>query len=118
MAEFYGTVSGRAETAASRCGSKRSGIHVSAQSWEGSVQVAMKRDRNDRLVVELSTSDGSNMFGRTLFRGSMAELRGTFRQKHPVDKMELSEYVKRRIELNGNDAVSNELGMLLEKIEG
>ena len=70
MSEFYGQVIGN-RGPASRGGSRASGIHVSAQSWDGSVQVKLRRDRNDELRVEVSTSHGSDMYGNVVYCGSL-----------------------------------------------
>ena len=70
MSEFYGQVVGN-RGPASRSGSRQSGIHVSAQSWDGSVQVRLRRDMNDELQVRVSTSRGSDMYGNEVFVGSL-----------------------------------------------
>ena len=70
MSEFYGQVLGN-RGPASRGGSRSSGIHVSAQSWDGSVQVRLRYDMDDRLQVNVSTSSGSAMYGNPVFCGSL-----------------------------------------------
>lgn len=70
MSEFYGQVVGN-RGPASRGGSKQSGIHVSAQSWDGSVQVKLRYDMDDELQVQVSTSHRSEMYGDVVFVGSL-----------------------------------------------
>ena len=70
MSEFYGQVVGN-RGPASRGGSRASGIHVSAQSWDGSVQVKLRRGKDDELQVNVSTSHGSDMYGNTVYFGSL-----------------------------------------------
>lgn len=72
MAEFYGTLQG-SRGSASRLGSKSSGIVTTAQSWEGSVTVTIHGSSEGK-TVEIQVAEGSNRGGRTLYRGSMAEL--------------------------------------------
>lgn len=75
MSKLYGTLQGcRGE--ATRCGSKDSGIRVSAQSYEGSVIVKMKLDENDQPIVTLLISEGSSSYGnKEVFTGSIEELK-------------------------------------------
>ena len=70
MSEFYGQVVGNSGPA-SRTGSNRSGIHVSAQSYDGSVQVKLRRDKDGGLQVRVSTSHGSDLYGDEVFVGSL-----------------------------------------------
>ena len=73
MSKFYGTVDGSENrTDATRCGHRY--IHVSAQSWDGSLITRMNYDRDDRLYVKLEYSDTSSTCGRTIFTGTMDEL--------------------------------------------
>lgn len=69
MSVFYGQVSGQAETTASRRGSYNSGIRVSAQSWDGSLITKMYYSGGDDLMVEIEVSDGSSMYGITVYSG-------------------------------------------------
>ena len=77
MSEFYGQIVGN-RGPASRGGSRESGIHVSAQSWDGSVQVDLRRGKHDELMVRLSASDGSDMYGNTVFYGTFDEFKQMF----------------------------------------
>lgn len=72
MSKFYGTVIGSAPTPATRRGGTN--IHVSAQSWHGSLITYMSYDENENLYVELDYYEGSSAYGRTIFRGTMQEL--------------------------------------------
>ena len=72
MSEFYGQVVGN-RGPASRGGSRASGIHVSAQSWDGSVQVKLRRGKDNALQVNVSTSHGSDMYGNTVFCGTLEQ---------------------------------------------
>lgn len=75
MAQFYGQVLGRADTAASRTGSKRSGIRASAQTWDGSVIVTAREGKDGAPVFSIEVSDLSDLYGVKLFSGSLDELR-------------------------------------------
>lgn len=75
MSKFYGTVSGAAQTEATRRGFD--GIRVSAQSWDGSHITRMNYDHDGRLIVDLAVSEGSSScWGSTIFRGTLDELKG------------------------------------------
>ena len=77
MSEFYGQVVGN-RGPASRGGSRKSGIHVSAQSWDGSIQIDLRRGNDDELIVRLSTSSGSAMYGNTVFYGTFEQFKEIF----------------------------------------
>ena len=73
MSKFYGTVDGSENrTDATRCGHRY--IHVSAQSWDGSLITRMRYNNDGKLFIELEHNTGSSTFGRTIFRGTMDEL--------------------------------------------
>lgn len=60
MAHFYGAVTGKARTEATRLGSKASGLRAVAASWEGSVVTRLyERDGIDWAEVYLSPWHGS-----------------------------------------------------------
>ena len=74
MSTYYGQVIGSAETVASRRGTSKSGIRASAQSWDGSVIVVMRKGR-----VEIEISNGSDAYGYTEFSGTIDELKTALR---------------------------------------
>lgn len=74
MATFYGQVSGMGSTAATRTGSKRSGIRSSAQSYDGSIITELRYNKDDELVVSIDVAEGSSVWGKTVFTGTLAEL--------------------------------------------
>ena len=47
MAHFYGSVEGRAQTEASRLGTKDSGITTEAASWNGAIRVTFWHDATE-----------------------------------------------------------------------
>ena len=72
MAHFYGNLKGsRGE--ATRCGTKSSGIRVSARSWSGSVSVEMD-EPGAHTCVCIRVADGSLTGGRILFSGRLSTL--------------------------------------------
>ena len=75
MATFYGTVKGNRETAATRTGSRDSGIRASVQSYKGSVITTLTERKDDgALMVEVAVSEGSEaFFGKTIFCGTFEE---------------------------------------------
>ena len=73
MSKFYGQVFGASNTSASRRGHNE--IHVSAQSYDGSVITRMFYDQDDRLIVNIQMSDGSSSYGDTVFRGTFEDLK-------------------------------------------
>ncbi len=70
MAKFYGQISGSGNTVATKTGTERTGLKVSAQSYDGSVIVLMIGDR-----VEIEISDTSSFTGSTYFYGTIEELK-------------------------------------------
>lgn len=72
MSKFYGQVVGNGETNGTRRGSRN--IKVSAQSYDGSLITFMYYDENGNLCVDLDYAEDSNLYGRTMFRGTMQEL--------------------------------------------
>jgi len=41
MSQYYGTVEGAARTIVTRCGTKNSGIHTIAASWDGAIETSI-----------------------------------------------------------------------------
>lgn len=75
MAHFYGQVKGSASTTASRGGTRNSGLRVSAQTYDGSVIVAVMDGKNDgEPVFTIEVDDGSSFYGNEVFSGTIAEL--------------------------------------------
>jgi len=72
MAHFYGNLKG-ARGEATRCGTRDSGIRVSARSWAGSVSVEFE-DRDGRAFVHLFARDGSGIGGKLLYSGPLSSL--------------------------------------------
>jgi len=73
MAHFYGNLKGsRGE--ATRCGTRNSGIRVSARSWAGSVTVEMQEREDGTPGVIIRCSDTSSTGGRILWYGPLASL--------------------------------------------
>lgn len=73
MSAFYGTVKGASDTPATRRGYHD--IKVAAQSWNGSVITRLHYNKEDELIVDLQVSDGSDTSGRTIFYGTLDELK-------------------------------------------
>ena len=73
MATFYGQIKGMSGTAATRRGSRDSHIFASLQSYNGSVQTELFYDDAGALCIQVYTADGSQMRGRTVYRGTVAE---------------------------------------------
>jgi len=77
MSALYGTVYGMSDTAATRRGSKNSGIKVAAQSYDGSVIVSLDYLGDDQLpTVTVGTSKSSSTcsdWSSQDFRGSIEE---------------------------------------------
>lgn len=61
MAHFYGTVTGRSSTPATRCGTKASGLSATASGWDigGSVSVNYNKHLQTD-VVSFYVDNGSN----------------------------------------------------------
>ena len=72
MSTFYGCVQGN-RGAATRTGSRCSGIEASVQSWNGSVITSLSYDHEDRLMVTVRVSEGSSSYGITVFHGTFDE---------------------------------------------
>lgn len=72
MAHFYGNLKG-SRGAATRCGTARSGLTVSARSWKGSVTVEM-RETDSGTWCRILASEGSSVGGNVLFSGRISEL--------------------------------------------
>ena len=71
MAHFRGTIQCR-RGEASRLGSKDSGLHVTAASWEGAVGVNLYRENGvDMARVYLTTHNGAGT-NRTLYNGPVS----------------------------------------------
>jgi hypothetical protein len=69
MAHFYGVVSGQARTEATRRGSKNTGLHTTAASWQGSVRTYLyERDGIDYARVMLEPWHGAGTT-RVLYDG-------------------------------------------------
>jgi hypothetical protein len=69
MAHFYGVVSGRGRTTASRVGRKTTGLQTVAASWHGAVKVSLyERDGTDHALVELTQWRGAGT-NRVLYDG-------------------------------------------------
>lgn len=76
MAHFYGDVSGKAKTPASRLGTKSSGLSTVAASWAGSVRVWLHYDEDkdlDLVSIWLEPWHGSGV-SALLYRGPVGEL--------------------------------------------
>ena len=74
MSHFYGTIRGKAKTAATRCGTKASRLETIAASWQGAVKVSLSHDETtgrDMASVELMPWYGSGTF-RVLYRGPVS----------------------------------------------
>lgn len=80
MSAFYGSVIGN-HTEATRGGSKSSGFRSSCQSYDGSIITRMWYDKDNKLVVSLECSEGSSSVGKTIFTGSIDELKETLLRK-------------------------------------
>ena len=74
MSKYYGQVKGMSGTVASRRGSERSGIKASVQSYNGSVIIRMN-SLNGKDMVEIETADGSEFSGKSIFYGTIDELK-------------------------------------------
>lgn len=49
MAHFYGTVEGNGKRIVTRCGTKNSGIHTIAASWDGAIETSITWDVDKQL---------------------------------------------------------------------
>jgi hypothetical protein len=75
MAAFYSTIYGN-RGVATRCGSKASGIHAAAQSWEGSVATTLYITEDGSTYARIVADAGSHAhpFGRTIYDGPLSTL--------------------------------------------
>lgn len=74
MATFYGTVKGNRETAATRTGSKDSGIRASVQSYKGSVITTLTERSDGTLMVDVEVNEQkSSFYGTKVFYGTFEE---------------------------------------------
>lgn len=81
MSALYGTLQGcRGE--ATRCGTRNSGIRVSAQSWNGSLITYLdQNEKDEKPTVRLYVSDGSSCSSwsaEEVFHGTLDELKEAF----------------------------------------
>ncbi len=74
MSKLYGSLKGNG-IEVTRGGTKNSGMRASVQSWNGSLCTFMDLDDDDKPVVEIQIADGSAVFGKTFFRGTLEELK-------------------------------------------
>lgn len=72
MSKFYGSIQGN-RGAATRGGSRASGIKGSCQSHDGSVITYLDYDGNDNLMVTIEVSDKSSSYGSRIFCGTFEE---------------------------------------------
>jgi hypothetical protein len=73
MAHFYGNLKGaRGERTA--CGTRNSGIRVSARSWDGSVTVHAHDHADGTPRFEVYVSETSSTGGHLMFSGTVDEL--------------------------------------------
>ena len=75
MSTFYSLIKG-CRGAATRCGSKNSGIRASVQSWQGSIISKLSYDQNEELKIDIGYSEqSSSCSDRTIFYGNKKELK-------------------------------------------
>lgn len=76
MATYYGTLTGKARTVASREGSHVSGLKATVQSWDGSLIVSVRDNPNDdsNPLFTIEVGRGSSSKGKEVFDGTLAEL--------------------------------------------
>lgn len=72
MSRFYGQVRGNAQTSASRRGTSITGIRSSVQSYDGSIAMYL-RDTKHGMMLRVEHAEGSDMYGNTIFDGTMNE---------------------------------------------
>jgi hypothetical protein len=75
MSHFYGTLTGKAKTTATRCGTKNSGIVTYAASWGGAISVRVyydERTGTDRYTVTQEPWHGKGV-SRVLAEGVIGE---------------------------------------------
>lgn len=75
MAKFYGTIQGN-RGKATKTGSRASGFRASCQSWDGSIIVTVREDKDGETRLNISFSEYSESYGgRTIIDASVDELR-------------------------------------------
>ena len=75
MARFYGTVSGRAQTEASRLGTPNSGLSTSVCSWQGRVECSLWADGDvDKVGIRAESHGSSDNPTGPIFTGTFEEL--------------------------------------------
>lgn len=75
MSHFYGVLNGQAQTSATRCGSKNSGMVATAASWDGAIRTEMYYDEisgKNMFVVTQTTWRGAGI-NKVLARGVVGE---------------------------------------------
>lgn len=79
MAHFYGTLQGN-RGQASRCGTKGSGLHIRAGSWQGGIQVDLEYDpatgTNMAYVSQIKWRNGVGV-NKVLYSGPVGEVPAT-----------------------------------------
>lgn len=72
MAHFYGNLKG-SHSEATRCGTRHSGIRVSARSWKGSVTIELE-ETDSGVWAKIRCLDGSGIGGKMLYSGPIASI--------------------------------------------
>lgn len=80
MAKFYGQLEGQAQTIATRRGSTKSGIKVSAQSWDNSVILYMTEGKEGKPRIRIEIAEESGFYGKEFFDGYVEELKAILSQ--------------------------------------
>jgi len=86
MSKFYGMVCGN-RGAATRGGSANSGFKASAQSYDGSIITYLDYDKDNKLLVQVGTNDGSSCctdWNSHDFRGTFAEFKEMLNLYHDI----------------------------------
>lgn len=86
MSKFYGMVCGN-RGAATRGGSANSGFKATAQSYDGSVITYLDYDSNNKLIVQVGTSDHSSActdWNSHDFRGTFEEFKEMLNLYHDI----------------------------------
>ena len=63
MAQFYGTIAGKAKTKATREGSAESGLTTQAAGWGGAIEVELRQDKDGADVYEVHLIPWQNSGG-------------------------------------------------------
>lgn len=96
MAKTYCRCQGMRGAATRRGGN--GGVHVSAQSYDGSVIVRNWYNEKNDLVVEIGTNDGSSCYiGNESFRGSIDEFNALLRLAKQIKSGEVSVVHHRKV---------------------